>query len=354
MIPYPSMALAQPRLSLRNLSVSLATEGGRVTVVSDLSFDIAAGETLALVGESGSGKSVSSLALMGLLDRHGQPQVGGTAQFQRQNGEVIDLLALPAKQRRQLCGNELAMVFQEPMTSLNPVLSIGEQIAESVRYHQGLSHRAALARALTMLDLVEIPAARQRLHDYPHQLSGGLRQRVMIAMAMVCNPSLLIADEPTTALDATIQAQILALMGRLQKETKMSILFVTHNLGVVAHYADRVAVIYAGRIVETAAVDAFFAAPLHPYSQGLLACLPGVARLRNHGTERPRLTTISGNAVRADEIKQGCSFAPRCPLVQADCLAVEPQLRLQSPSHGVPARSLRCFHSASQKNLGGL
>ena len=243
------------------------------------------------------------------------------------------------------------------------MISIGEQIAESLRYHRGIDHRAALHRALEMLELVEVPAAKQRLHDYPHQLSGGLRQRVMIAMAMVCNPRLLIADEPTTALDATVQAQILALMGRLQRETGLAILFVTHNLGVVAHYADRVAVIYAGRIVETAGVTEFFDSPLHPYSRGLLACLPGVARLKSRGGSRPRLTTIPGLAARAGDRLVGCSFAPRCSHRQSDCEASIPSLTpIAAPAVApaaatavVPAvangRSLSCFHSPGKVDL---
>ncbi|MCX8501779.1 MAG: ABC transporter ATP-binding protein [Alphaproteobacteria bacterium] len=339
------------RLRLDQLSVSLTTEAGMIPVVQSLSLSIAAGETLALVGESGSGKSVTSLAVMGLLDRHAQPEVQGQAWFTRGNGETVDLLSLDRARRRQLCGNELAMIFQEPMTSLNPVLSIGEQIAESLCTHRGIDHRAALARALEMLEMVEVPAAKQRLHHYPHQLSGGLRQRVMIAMAMVCNPSLLIADEPTTALDATVQAQILALMGRLQRETGMAILFVTHNLGVVAHYADRVAVIYAGRIVESAGVEEFFDAPLHPYSRGLLACLPGVARLKSHGESRPRLTTIPGLAARAGDSVQGCSFAPRCSHRQSDCEASTPVLTLVDAPATKTARSLSCFHSPGKVGL---
>jgi peptide/nickel transport system ATP-binding protein len=269
-----------PRLDVRALSVSFAVEGGRVQSVADAGFRILPGQTLALVGESGSGKSVASLALMGLHARTAHAQVRGEARFARRDGAPVDLLRLDEKSLRGLRGNEIAMIFQEPMTSLNPVLTVGEQIAESVRLHLGLGRSGAMAQARRMLELVEIPAAAQRLREYPHQLSGGMRQRVMIALAMACNPTLLIADEPTTALDVTIQAQILALMGRLQKETGMSILFITHNLGVVAQYADTIAVMYAGRIVETAGVHDLFAAPRHPYTRGLLGCLPGMARGR--------------------------------------------------------------------------
>ena len=243
----PTMSTA-PRLEVNGLSTSFATDAGRIQSVADVSFAIHPGETLALVGESGSGKSVTSLTLMGLHARTSQAQVTGQAWFVQRDGRKVDVLAMPEAEKRTLRGNELAMIFQEPMTSLNPVLTVGEQIAESARLHLKMDRSTALAHARRMLELVEIPAAAQRVHEYPHQLSGGMRQRVMIALAMACNPTLLIADEPTTALDVTIQAQILALMGRLQKETGMSMLFVTHNLGVVAQYADAVAVMYAGRL----------------------------------------------------------------------------------------------------------
>ena len=311
------------RLDVKCLATSFATDAGRIQSVADVSFSIAPGRTLALVGESGSGKSVTSLSLMGLHARSSQPHVTGEAWFVRRGGQRINLLASSEAELRQLRGNELAMVFQEPMTSLNPVLTIGEQIAESVRLHKGLDRPAAAARALRMLELVEIPAAARRLHEYPHQLSGGMRQRVMIAMAMACDPTLLIADEPTTALDVTIQAQILALMGRLQRETGMSLLFVTHNLGVVAQYADDVAVMYAGRIVETAPVAELFASPRHPYTRGLLACLPGVARARG---ARRRLTAIAGQVSSPLAPPPGCAFAPRCPLRGDECDAAMPDL----------------------------
>ena len=336
-----------PRLEVRGLATSFATDGGRIQSVADVSFAIHAGETLALVGESGSGKSVTSLSLMGLHAKTSQAQVGGEAWFVRRDGVRVNLLALPEAQRRALRGNEIAMIFQEPMTSLNPVLTVGEQIAESVRLHQGLDRTAAKAHAQRMLELVEIPAARQRVDEYPHQLSGGMRQRVMIALAMACQPTLLIADEPTTALDVTIQAQILALMGRLQKETGMSLLFVTHNLGVVAQYADSVAVMYAGRIVESAPVHGLFAAPSHPYTRGLLACLPGVARQRSRqqgesgtqGGRRPLLAAIPGQVASPLAPPPGCAFAPRCALRTDDCDAAMP------PLSGEGARRVRCLHA---------
>jgi peptide/nickel transport system ATP-binding protein len=335
--------MSAPRLEVQGLSTSFATDAGRIQSVADVSFAIAPGQTLALVGESGSGKSVTSLSLMGLHARTSQARVEGEAWFVRRDGQRVNLLALDEAQRRALRGNELAMVFQEPMTSLNPVLSVGEQIAESVRLHKGLDRRAALARALHMLELVEIPAAARRLHEYPHQLSGGMRQRVMIAMAMACEPTLLIADEPTTALDVTIQAQILALMGRLQKETGMSLLFVTHNLGVVAQYADTVAVMYAGRIVESATVHELFARPAHPYTRGLLACLPGVARRQGGAPGRRRLVAIPGQVSSPLAPPPGCAFGPRCPLHHAACDSAMPAL---APT--APQRQVRCIAATAE------
>jgi peptide/nickel transport system ATP-binding protein len=332
-----------PRLDVRGLSTSFATDAGRIQSVADVSFHIAPGETLALVGESGSGKSVTSLTLMGLHARTSQARVDGEAWFVRRDGQRVNLLALPEDDLRRLRGNEMAMIFQEPMTSLNPVMTIGEQIAESARLHLKMDRSAAIAHALRMLELVEIPAAARRLREYPHQLSGGMRQRVMIALAVACNPTLLIADEPTTALDVTIQAQILALMGRLLKETRMSLLFITHNLAVVAQYADTVAVMYAGRVVETAPVRTLFAQPKHPYTRGLLACLPGVARRRavdNGGNlgRRPRLIAIPGQVSSPFDPPPGCAFAPRCTEHQPGCDTQMPPLT----KHG-DRISLRCI-----------
>ena len=320
------MSEGAPCLRVSNLSTSFMTERGRVTCVADVSFDIPSGHTLALVGESGSGKSVTSLGLMGLHAAGSQAIVGGEAWFRCRDGRSVDLLALDERRHRGLRGNELAMIFQEPMTSLNPVLTVGEQIAESARLHLDMGHEAARAHALRMLDLVEIPAAARRVKEYPHQLSGGMRQRVMIALAMACTPTLLIADEPTTALDVTIQAQILALIQRLQKETGMSVLFITHNLGVVAETADHVAVMYAGRIVEAAPVADLFARPSHPYTQGLLACLPGMAPRRTAGETRPRLQAISGQVCSPFDPSPGCAFAPRCSQRQQACERAMPAL----------------------------
>lgn len=317
------------RLEVRKLSTFFDTDEGLIRSVADVSFNIRAGKTTAIVGESGSGKSVTSLTLMRLLPRTASTQVSGQALFVNRAGQTLDLLTLPEPQMRAIRGNEVAMIFQEPMTSLNPVVTIGEQIAESLRLHKGMDRAAAMAQALRMLELVEIPAAAQRLREYPHQLSGGMRQRVMIALAMACDPTLLIADEPTTALDVTIQAQILALMRRLQAETGMSILFITHNLGVVAHHADDVAVMYAGRIVEAAPVNDLFARPQHPYTQGLLACLPGQQRKRAQATVdgKRRLYAIRGQVSSPLSPPPGCAFEPRCDKAIAACREAMPALR---------------------------
>ena len=320
--------MTSPILTVSNLTTSFRVEGQWKSVVRNLSFDIKPKETLAVVGESGSGKSVTALSIMRLTP----PQSSRIEGSVKLNGK--ELLTLPDAEMRHIRGNEIAMIFQEPMTSLNPVFTIGEQIAESVRLHKGLDRRAAMAHALRMLDLVEIPAAAQRLDEYPHQLSGGMRQRVMIALAMACDPTLLIADEPTTALDVTIQAQILALMRRLQTETGMSILFITHNLGVVAHHADDVVVMYAGRVVEHAPVRPLFAQPRHPYTRGLLACLPGHAdRPGTAGAgagdgprARRRLFAIPGQVSSPLAPPPGCAFEPRCDQAIPACRAAMPPL----------------------------
>jgi len=330
------------RLDVRNLSTFFDTDEGLIRSVADVSFSIRSGKTTALVGESGSGKSVTSLSLMRLLSRTDSTQVSGQALFTNRAGQTLDLLALPEPAMRRIRGNEIAMIFQEPMTSLNPVFTVGEQIAESVRLHMRLDHKAAMAHAQRMLELVEMPAAAQRLHEYPHQLSGGMRQRVMIALAMACNPTLLIADEPTTALDVTIQAQILELMRRLQLETGMSILFITHNLGVVAHNSDDVAVMYAGRIVESAPVRELFASPRHPYTQGLLACLPAQQRKRElaNGETRGkrRLYAIRGQVSSPLAPPPGCAFEPRCDHALPACKEAMPALESAGPQ-----RLARCI-----------
>jgi oligopeptide/dipeptide ABC transporter ATP-binding protein len=294
--------------------------------VEDVSFTLDAGETLAVVGESGSGKSVTSLSIMGLIASPPGRIVGGEILFRTRDGAIVDLARLPAKALRRLRGRDLAMIFQEPMTSLNPVLTVGSQIAEAVEIHLGTDRNAALRRARDLLELVEIPAARQRLAHYPHELSGGMRQRVMIAMALACDPLLLIADEPTTALDVTIQAQILALLDKLRRDIGMAVLFITHNLGVVAEIADRVVVMYCGRIVEEGSVRALFRAPRHPYTRGLLACLPRRALDSEGIATTRRLHAIPGQVASPLDPLLGCAFSPRCALADAQCEAAMPPL----------------------------
>ena len=323
-----SMQPSPLTLRVRNLQTTLVQKNVRMKLVRGIDFEVLPGETLALVGESGSGKSLTALSVMRLLARNAQWDCQGEVVFQNGTEPAQDLLSISEQAMRKLRGHQVAMIFQEPMTCLNPVMTVGQQIAESVRLHLGLDQAAANARALRALEQVEIPAAHQRFHEYPHQLSGGMRQRVMIAMSMVCEPRLLIADEPTTALDVTIQAQILNLMSRLQKDTGMAMLFITHNLGVVAHHAERVAVMYAGQIVELGKVDEVFAKPQHPYTQGLLACLPGRARQLSKQTgQTVALQDIPGQAPSMAETPQGCSFAPRCSVCQTSCKEISPAWR---------------------------
>ncbi len=321
-------APSTPLLDVSHLQTHFMTDSGIVRAVEDVSFTLEVGETLALVGESGSGKSVTSLSIMGLVPDPPGRIVGGEIRFQTRDGSVVDLAQLPAKTLRRLRGRDLAMIFQEPMTSLNPVLRVGDQIAEAVAIHLRLDRAASLRRALEMLELVEIPAARQRLAEYPHQLSGGMRQRVMIAMALACDPRLLIADEPTTALDVTIQAQIIALLDKLRREIGLAVLFITHNLGVVAEIADRVVVMYNGRVVEEGGVGALFATPRHPYTRDLLACLPRRALDDPDAAKsgRRRLHAIPGQVARPQDSLPGCAFAPRCSLAEAACTTAMPPL----------------------------
>jgi peptide/nickel transport system ATP-binding protein len=344
-IPTPTIGSATARLQVQHLSTSFHTDDGIVHSVADVSFAIEPGKTTALVGESGSGKSVTSLTLMRLLPKTARTRVAGQALFVDRQGSAVDLLSVAERQMRAIRGNQIAMIFQEPMTCLNPVFTIGEQIAESVRLHKGADHATALAQARRMLEMVEIPAAAQRVHEYPHQMSGGMRQRVMIALAMACDPMLLIADEPTTALDVTIQAQILDLMHRLQDETGMSILFVTHNLGVVAHHADDVAVMYAGRIVEAATVGELFASPRHPYTQGLLNCLPG-KQPRHTGSGARRLFAIRGQVSSPLSPPPGCSFEPRCDQAIPACRSAVPELLTNTH-----ARQVRCIRAQDAQGI---
>jgi oligopeptide/dipeptide ABC transporter ATP-binding protein len=327
------MASAAPLLEVEDLRTHFFTDAGVVKSVEGVSFSLHAGETLAVVGESGSGKSVTSLSIMGLIPNPPGRIVGGEIRFRTREGPVVDLAKLPVKALRRLRGRDIAMIFQEPMTSLDPVFTVGDQIAEAAALHLGLDRAAAMKRALEMLDLVEMPAARQRLGEYPHQLSGGMRQRVMIALALSCRPSLLIADEPTTALDVTIQAQILALLAKLRHELGMAVLFITHNLGVVAEIADRMIVMYSGRVVEEGDVHALFERPRHPYTLGLLECLPKRALDDGTAVSRRRLNAIPGQVASPLDPLPGCAFAPRCKLVLPECSAAMPALAALPAGH---------------------
>ncbi|CAO3424095.1 ABC transporter ATP-binding protein [Azospirillum doebereinerae] len=329
---------ADTTLDIRSLSTHFATDRGVAKAVDGVSFKVRRNETLAVVGESGSGKSVTSLSAMRLIQSPPGRIAGGEILFRRRDGSVVDLAKVPEKTMRTIRGNEIGMIFQEPMTSLNPVYTVGDQIGEALRLHQGLDRKAAKAEALAMLKTVGMPAAERRIDEYPHQMSGGMRQRVMIAMALACRPTLLIADEPTTALDVTIQAQILDLMRRLQAETGTAILFITHNLGVVAELAHRVAVMYAGRVVEEGDVRSLFKNPKHPYTRGLLACMPHLGQGRG---EAARLEAIPGNVPSPVARPTGCTFAPRCAHAQPACTTAEPALEEVAPGHTVRCRRWR-------------
>ena len=311
-------------LEVRNLRTGFFTDDGLVAAVDDVSYPIYRGKTLGLVGESGCGKSVTALSIMRLLSYPGRI-ISGEILF---DGE--DLVPKPEKEMREIRGNKISMIFPEPMTSLNPVFTIGSQIMEAIVLHEKKSKRDARKRTIEMLEVVKIPAASTRIDEYPHQLSGGMRQRVMIAMALACNPELLIADEPTTALDVTIQAQVLDLMRELQKKFGMSILIITHDLGVIAELADNVAVMYASKVVEYADVKELFANPLHPYTQGLFRSRPAI------GTPKGRkLSIIPGTVPNPLHFPPGCKFHTRCPIAVDACKAKEPALRELRPGHWV-------------------
>src|SRR5712672_2388668 len=321
-------------IDIKGLRTYLFTRSGVVKAVDDVSFSLRRGETLAIVGESGCGKSMTALSIMRLVPNPPGKIVGGTITL-----EGKDLLQLEESAMRDVHGHDISMIFQEPMTSLNPVLTIGHQIAEALTLHQGLDRRAALARAVDMLRLVHIPEARRRIGEYPHQLSGGMRQRVMIAMALACNPKLLIADEPTTALDVTIQAQILDLMRELKQKIDAAIVLITHDLGVVAEMAQRVVVMYAGRKAEEAPVGTLFRRPLHPYTRGLLTSVPKLGA--SLADERlPRLAEIPGTVPSLKEEIPGCPFAARCPFATDICIREMPVFEQKEAGHYAA-----CFHS---------
>ncbi len=315
--------MTAPLLEVKGLRTEFRTGGSSFAAVDGISFSLAPGETLGIVGESGCGKSVTSLSIMRLVPNPPGRITAGEIRLEGRN-----LLDLPEGDMRAVRGDDIAMIFQEPMTSLNPVQTVGDQIIETVQLHRPLSASDARARALEMLRLVKIPSPETRLDEYPHQLSGGMRQRVMIAMALACDPKLLIADEPTTALDVTIQAQILDLLRDLRERTGAAIMLITHDLGVVAEIAHRVIVMYAGRIVEEAPVDLLFADPQHPYTLGLLGSIP---RLGSDGDER--LTAIEGVVPNPYALPPGCRFSPRCPLADTRCQAEAPALREIAPGH---------------------
>ncbi|MDQ6917628.1 MAG: ABC transporter ATP-binding protein [Pseudomonadota bacterium] len=321
-------------LAVDGLKTYFFTRDGVVRAVDGISFSILRGETLAIVGESGCGKSVTSLSILRLIASPPGRTVEGSVVF-----EGRDLLALSEEEMRKIRGDAISMIFQEPMTSLNPVLTVGHQIAEVLVLHRGLSREDAMRNAVEMLRVVKIPEPERRIEEYPHQLSGGMRQRVMIAMALACEPRLLIADEPTTALDVTIQAQILDLMRELKARTGAAIVLITHDLGVVAEMAQRVVVMYAGRKVEEAPVEALFARPRHPYTRGLLDSIPKLgAASRGAGT---RLTEIAGTVPSLSQTIVGCAFAPRCAYATVRCLNEYPPFEEKAPGHGAA-----CWESA--------
>jgi peptide/nickel transport system ATP-binding protein len=320
--------MAERLLDVKNLKTYFFTDEGVVRAVDGVDLYIEKGETLGVVGESGCGKSVTALSIMKLI-----PQPPGRIVEGEISYDGTNLVTLAPNRMRKIRGKEISMIFQEPMTSLNPVFTVGEQIAEAIRLHEGLGRRDAMAKTVDMLKLVHIPNAERRVKEYPHQLSGGMRQRIMIAMALSCNPKLLIADEPTTALDVTIQAQILDLLNELKSKLRMAVMLITHDMGVIAETAQRVVVMYAAKVAEEAPVADLFKEPLHPYTQGLLRSIP---RIDLAATSRRRLETIPGTVptLRGD-IAPGCRFAPRCPFVKSVCTEKDPVLKEVKPGHKV-------------------
>jgi peptide/nickel transport system ATP-binding protein len=334
--PKAAPAAADVILSVLDLRTQFLVRDGVVRAVDGVSFDVKRGETLCIVGESGCGKSVSALSILRLIPKDTGRIVGGSITF-----DGVELTTASDREMRKIRGNRISMIFQEPMTSLNPVLTVGAQIAESLRIHLGLNHRKAWDRAVEMLSIVRIADPKRRAGEYPHQLSGGMRQRVMIAMALSCDPKVLIADEPTTALDVTIQAQILDLMLELKERLGTAIILITHDLGVVAETAQRVLVMYAGRKVEEALVGELFARPLHPYTRGLMRARPRLDAEAEEVGRRPRLQEIAGIVPALNRPIEGCAFAPRCDFVTDRCRAEPPPL--EQPVHG---HLVACWESA--------
>ncbi|MEH7307107.1 ABC transporter ATP-binding protein [Neobacillus drentensis] len=316
-------------LEIKGLKTHFQTERGRVTAVDGISFYVDRGEVLAIVGESGCGKSVTAQSILRLFEENGVTTYDGEINFEGKN-----LLEVPVSEMRKIRGNDISMIFQDPLSSLNPVFTIGDQIMEPIMLHQKLTRREAYQRALDMLKLIGIPAPEQRIEEYPHQISGGMRQRVMIAIALACQPKLLIADEPTTALDVTIQSQILELIDSLRHELDMGIMLITHDLGVVAQHCTRVAVMYLGEVVEEGDVDSLFENPLHPYTKGLINSIPQL-----YGDRNKKLSIIKGMVPSLNEIPKGCRFAPRCPFADAKCMNEKPELEALNNM-----KRIKCWH----------
>lgn len=321
-------------LEVNNLKTHFRTERGKVTAVDGISFHVDRGEVLAIVGESGCGKSVTAQSILRLFEEKGVTTYDGEINFEGKN-----LLKISDSEMRKIRGNDISMIFQDPLSSLNPVFTIGDQIMEPIMLHQKLSKKEAYERAIEMLKLIGIPAPEQRVHEYPHQISGGMRQRVMIAIALACQPKLLIADEPTTALDVTIQSQILELIDSLRQKLDMGIMLITHDLGVVAQHCTRVAVMYLGEVVEEGDVESLFENPLHPYTQGLISSIPQL-----FGNRNKKLSIIKGMVPSLNEIPKGCRFAPRCPFADAKCMNEKPEL--ETLDHN---KKIKCWHHQTIK-----
>lgn len=329
--------MSEKILEVKNLCTSFFTEDGEVRAVDDVSFEVEKGKTIGIVGESGCGKSVTSLSIMRLIPNPPGKVVGGEILYRGKN-----LLNLTMDEMRKIRGNEISMIFQEPMTSLNPVFTIGNQLCEAIQLHQKLDKSSARAKAIDMLKLVGMPSPDKRIDEYPHQLSGGMRQRVMIAMALSCNPNILIADEPTTALDVTIQAQILDLLRELQNRVGMGLILITHDLGVIAEVAHEVVVMYAGRVVEKGSVKEIFANPKHPYTRGLLNSIPTLSKDPTGKIKKKRLETIPGIVPNLLHLPKGCRFQERCSFVTDECKGAEPALRTIA-SRDQSQHQIRCI-----------
>lgn len=324
-------------LEVNDLKTSFSSEKGTITAVDGVTFNVSHGETLGIVGESGCGKSVTAESILRLLDEK-TTDYGGTIRYKGEN-----LLTLPEAKMLKIRGNDISMIFQDAMTSLNPVFTIGHQIAESIIIHQNLDKKTAMEKAVEMLRITGIPSPEKRIHEYPHEISGGMRQRVMIAIALACKPQLLIADEPTTALDVTIQAQILEVIKGLKEESNMGVIMITHDLGVVSEVCDRVVVMYLGQVIEEADVDTLFEKPRHPYTKGLMKSIPKLT-----GDRDKKLHTIEGVVPALDDVPKGCRFAPRCPFADSKCINEAPVLETVSTE-----QKIRCWHHERLERMEG-